>query len=119
MTQDSNTFWDYTVALQSKNSLLHNTPSHLSDDQLQHQLSTGMETRLSKKISTEKVNKMVNFCKWFNEVKHYDDQLCDKREEHEHIAKESREVDHHNSTATEPNHHVSNVSPNYAASSTA
>ena len=36
MTQGNNTFWDYAIALQSKNSLLHGTTSHLLDDKLRH-----------------------------------------------------------------------------------
>ena len=32
MTQGASSFWDYTVAIQSKNSLLCETPSHLPDD---------------------------------------------------------------------------------------
>jgi hypothetical protein len=69
MTQGSGTFWDYVIALQSKNSLLRGTVSHLPEDKLRHQLGAGMETRLSKKVSTEKVNKVPEFRKWLNEVK--------------------------------------------------
>ena len=32
MTQGASTFWDYAIALQSKNSLLHGTTSELPDD---------------------------------------------------------------------------------------
>ena len=69
MTQGSGTFWDCAIALQSKNSLLRGTVSHLMEDKLRHQLGAGMETRLSKKVSTEKVNKVPEFRKWLNEVK--------------------------------------------------
>src|SRR6267378_5454112 len=50
MSQPMNTFWDYAVSLQSKNSLLRGTPSHLSDEQIRHQLEAGMENHLSRKI---------------------------------------------------------------------
>ena len=69
MTQGNHTFWDYAIALQSKNSLLRGTTSHLTDDELCHQLGAGMETRLAKKVSTEKLNKVVEFRKWLNEVR--------------------------------------------------
>ena len=69
MTQGNHTFWDYAIALQSKNSLLRGTTSHLTDDKLRHQLGAGMETRLAKKVSTEKLNKVVEFRKWLNEVR--------------------------------------------------
>ena len=92
MTQENNTFWDYAITLQSKNSLLRGTTLHLLDDKLCHQLSVGMETRLSKKVSTEKVNKVVEFCKWLNEVQQCDKGLCGEREEYERSAKENRDV---------------------------
>ena len=91
MTRGSGTFWDYVIALQSKNSLLHGTVSHLLEDKLRHQLGAGMETRLSKKVSTEKVNKVPEFRKWLNKVKRCDEGLCAEREEYEKIAKENRD----------------------------
>jgi hypothetical protein len=36
MSQGSNSFWDYAVAVQSKNALLRGTTSHLPDDKLRH-----------------------------------------------------------------------------------
>jgi hypothetical protein len=53
MSQGGSTFWDYAVAVQSKNSLLCGTPLHLPDDKLHHQLGAGMEVRLSKKVFSE------------------------------------------------------------------
>ena len=41
MTQGTSTFWDYAVALQSKNSLLRGTTSELPDDKLRQQLCVG------------------------------------------------------------------------------
>jgi hypothetical protein len=61
MSQGASTFWDYAVLLQAKNSLLRGTASHLTNEQLCHQLGAGMEVRLSKKIGTEKVNKITDF----------------------------------------------------------
>ena len=92
MSQGSDSFWDYAVSLQSKNSLLRGTTSHLSDEQLRHQLGAGMELRLSKKIGGKKVNKIVDFRRWLNEMKHFDDQIRDECEEYERIFKESREA---------------------------
>jgi len=61
MTQGSSIFWDYTVSLQAKNSLLCGTASHLSDEQIHHQLGAGMETRLSKKVASKKGYKILDF----------------------------------------------------------
>ena len=127
MSQATNTFWDYAVSLQSKNSLLRGTPSHLSDEQICHQLEAGMENCLSKKIGGEKVNKILDFRKWLNEVKRYDDLLRDAGDEYECIAKESREASRHANTTTEPlccipntnNHHASSNASTSAAPSNA
>jgi len=91
MTQGSGTFWDYAITLQSKNSLLRGTTSHLLDDKLRHQLGAGMKVRLSKKVSAEKLNKITDFRKWLNEVKRCDDALRTDREEYERIAKDNRD----------------------------
>jgi hypothetical protein len=90
MTQGSSSFWDYTVAVQSKNSLIRNTASHLPDDKLHHLLGAGMEIRLSK-VSSEKVNKVMDFHKWLNEVRRCDEVLRAEREEYERIAKDNRD----------------------------
>ena len=34
--QGNNTFWDFSVLMQSKNSLLHNTTSYLKEEQVYH-----------------------------------------------------------------------------------
>jgi hypothetical protein len=103
MTQGLGTFWDYAIALQSKNSLLHGTTSHLLDDKLRHQLGAGMEVRLSKKVSAKKLNKTMDFRKWLNKVKHCDDALRMDREEYERITKENRDPSHHaNNNSNKP-----------------
>jgi hypothetical protein len=94
MSQGMSSFWDYTVAVQSKNSLLCGTTSHLPDDKLCHQLWAGMEVRLLKKVSSEKLNKILDFHKWLNEVKQCDDVLRTKREEIKFIAKENHDMSH-------------------------
>jgi|SRR5882762_8448032 len=91
MTQGTSSFWDYAVAIQLKNSLLHGTVSHLLDDKLRHQLVAGMEVRLSKKVFSEKLNKVADFRKWLNEVRRCDEVLRTEREEYERIAKDNTE----------------------------
>ena len=83
MTQGSGTFWDYTIKLQPKNSLLHSMVSHLPDDKLRHQLGAGIKTRLSKKVSAEKVNQVPNFQEWLNKVRRCNEGLHVGREEYE------------------------------------
>jgi hypothetical protein len=79
MSQGTNSFWDYAVAVQSKNALLCKMTSHLPDDKLCHQIGAGMEVHLSK-VSSEKLNKILDFRKWLNKVKRCDDVLCAGRE---------------------------------------
>ena len=73
MTQGNSSFWDFAVAIQNKNSLLCGTTLHLVNDKLHHQISTGMEVHLSKKVSSKKLNKVIRFHKWLSEVKRCDD----------------------------------------------
>lgn len=91
MTQGSSTFWDYAVTIQATNSFLQGTTSHLPEDKLQHQLAAGMEIRLSKKISIEKLNKVPEFRKWLNKVRRCDEGLRVDREEYKQIAKDTRD----------------------------
>ena len=78
--------------------------SHLPDDKLCHQIGVGMEICLSKKGSSEKLNKnkIVDFHKWLNEVKRCDDVLRPEREEYECIAKENRDMSRRGNYASEP-----------------
>ena len=126
MSQGSSSFWDYAVAMQSKNSLLHSTTSHLPDNKLHHQIGVGMEVRLLKKVSAEKLNKIVEFRKWLNEVKQCDNALRAEREEYERIAKENCDTSRQNNYSTEPsfchapsnNNNISQTVPFMSATNT-
>ena len=61
-----------------------------------------MKVRLSKKVSSEKLNKIGDFHKWLNEVKRCDEALCAKREEYERITKENMDVSHHTNYPSKP-----------------
>ena len=109
MTQGNSSFWDFAVAIQNKNSLLRDTTSHLADDKLHHQINAGMEIRLSKKVSSEKVNKVISFRKWLSEVKRCDDVLRAEREEYERIAKDNRDASHRANHFNDPSSPVNAV----------
>jgi hypothetical protein len=102
MSQGTNSFWDYAVAVQSKNALLRGMTSHLPDDKLHHQIGAGMEVCLSKKVSSEKLNKILDFHIWLNEFKQCDNVLHTEREEYECIAKENRDTSHRSNYASKP-----------------
>jgi hypothetical protein len=61
MFQHSDSFWNYSIRVQAKNSLLINTDFHLDKNKLRNQLEAGMNEQLSKKCAAEKVNKVINF----------------------------------------------------------
>jgi hypothetical protein len=91
---------------------------HLPDDKFCHQLGMGMEIRLSKKVSSEKVNKVLDFCKWLNDVRRCDDVLCVEREECERIARDNRESSRQTNFSNEPSsRRIPNQNNNLSASS--
>ena len=91
----------------NKNSLLHGTNSHLPDNKLCHQINARMEVRLSKKVSSKKLNKVVDFCKCLNEVRSCDEGLCAEREEYDRIARDNRKSFHHaNHSNNPPSRHI-------------
>jgi hypothetical protein len=77
-----------------------------------------METCLSKKVGREKVNKVLDFCKWLNEVKRSDDPLHDDRE-YKCLLKDSRDVSHHVNSAIKPSRCVPNPNNSNPSTSTA
>jgi Aspartyl protease len=96
MTQGSKSFWDWAIAVQAKNSLLLGVDSHLADDKLRHRLEAGMEERLARKCDSEKLEKVVPFKKWLDEVKLVDEALRADRAEFQNIAKHSCEAGRRN-----------------------
>jgi hypothetical protein len=101
-TQGSWSFWDFAVAVQTKNALLRGTTSHLPDDKLRHQINAGMEVRLSKRYPSKKLNKVVDFRKWLNDVRRCDEGLRAEREEYERIAKDNREASRRVNISNDP-----------------
>jgi hypothetical protein len=73
MTQGNESFWDYSIKIQSHNSLLVSTPSHLDNEQLRHRIEAGMDEMLSKRCIHAKVNRVQGLKPWLAEVKHVDD----------------------------------------------
>ena len=105
MTQGAIPFWDYAFTIQSNNSLLNGTPLHLDKEKLCHQLEACMEERLSQKVNSKKVNKIVDFKKWLAEVKVVDENIRANRKEFECIVKASCETGRHTTNALgDPSH---------------
>ena len=47
MVQNTNVFWDFAVQIQLKNTFLHNTPSHLTKEQVCHCIKASMNLKLT------------------------------------------------------------------------
>jgi hypothetical protein len=92
MSQNNDTFWNFAIRAQAKNSLLKNTASYLDDANLRHQLEAGMNERLAKKCISEKVNTIVDLREWMMEVKNLDDSLTEDRREWEAISRANRDA---------------------------
>jgi hypothetical protein len=103
MSQGDSTFWNYAVNLQSKNSLLKGTTSHLTSEKLRHQLEANMEKRLATKCRNEaNVNNEQDFTKWINMVKRVEEMLIADRKEVQDLMKTNREATRRTSALTEP-----------------
>ena len=56
MTQGKCMFWEFSVNILKKNSLLLGIPLHLSNKKIQHQLKANMDDHLSKKCDAVKLD---------------------------------------------------------------
>lgn len=104
--QKDDTFWDFAVNIQTKNSLLCNTQSYLDKEQLHHHLEASMTPKLSLCCRLEKSSKVVKFEDWVIEVKHVDDLLRSERADFEVLAKSTREVSRRSNALNKPFCHV-------------
>jgi hypothetical protein len=92
MVQGEATFWDYAIEVQSKNSLLTTTASHLDNEKLRHRIKASMNKLLARHCINAKVNKEGDFKKWLAEVKCIDDTLHAERREFERISEMNRKT---------------------------
>jgi hypothetical protein len=109
MTQGSDSFWDYAIQVQAKNSLLIATTSHLDESKLRHRLEAGMEDLLARRCANAKINKTVSLKAWLGEVKRADDMMRAERKEFEAIAKAHCDTNRKAYPLGEPSNHA-NVS---------
>jgi len=117
LTQGQQTFWNYTVTLQSKNVLLANTPSHLTKEKLQHQLEANMEKRLKAKCCDANTSLITDFTKWLQDIKHLEDGLIIKRTELQNMMKASCNSSCKTAMLAEPSHRF-NTAPTMAVGGT-
>jgi hypothetical protein len=119
MTQGDATFWDFTIQVQAKNSLLRNTQSYLEKTQLRQRIESGMTPKLALRCRLEKCNKVERFEEWLNEIKRVDDLLRAERADFEALAKATRENSRrNNNTLGEPSRRANNSNQNRPSSAT-
>jgi hypothetical protein len=86
MVQGSDTFWDFSVKVQAKNSLLRNTASHLDEDKLCYRIESGMSQKLVLRCRLEKSSQVKQFPKWITEIRRIDDLMRNEKSEFEALA---------------------------------
>jgi hypothetical protein len=92
MSQGNESFWDFAIRVQAKNSLLTGTNSHLSSERLCHRIESGMDEGLACWCVKAKVNQIEEFKEWLNEIKDVDDLLRADWCEFEQIAQSCWEL---------------------------
>jgi hypothetical protein len=102
MAQGSDSFWDYAIRVQAKNSLLVSTSSHLDEEKLRHRIEAGMDELLARRCMHAKANKVQGLKKWLVEVKRLDDLMRAERKEFESIARAGRESNRRSNPLGEP-----------------
>jgi len=119
MMQNESAFWDFAVQVQSKNSLLRNTPSHLDEDKLRHRIESGMDQKLALRCRLEKSSKIEGFNLWITEVKRIDDLVRAERANFESLAKATREAGRRNNNLCEPSRRGNAYNPPSSSANTA
>jgi hypothetical protein len=112
MTQSGDGFWNFTIRLQAKNSLLMNTTSHLDEEGIRHRLEASMDDALVRHCMNASTNCIEEFREWTQEVKKLDDQMRAERKEFEQIAKAQRENTRHANPMGEPSTRANTVNNN-------
>jgi hypothetical protein len=82
MHQDSMTFWEFQVAVQTTNTLLKGMPHHLDESKLREHIQSGMDQVLYAQATNAKCNEIPDLRKWLAEVKQLDDEKCFERQQH-------------------------------------
>jgi hypothetical protein len=116
MTQGNSSFWDFAIQVQAKNSLLHDTASHLSKHDLCQCIESGMTQKLALHCRLERCNEATGLKKWLIKVKCVDDLLRIERAEFESLAKATCDASRRNNTFAKPSH-CANVAPASSSSS--
>ena len=81
MQQDSISFWDFQVAVQTTNALLKGTPYHLDEAKLRERIQSGMDQVLYSQATNAKCNEIADLREWLAKVKDLDDEKRFERQQ--------------------------------------
>lgn len=111
MVQNNSNFWDFSMHVQAKNSILIRTPSHLDDAQLRHRLESGMNPKLTlcchlKKAGTNKDNAPLTLVAWLNAIKDVDELICTEQADFHELAMKAHESTRRSNMLAKPSRRV-------------
>ena len=123
MNQGNDIFWNFAIQVQTKNSILIDTPSYLDKDQLRNRIEAGMNSKLALRVRLDKVgNKDNTLAEWLDNIKCVDELMRAENANFESIVKATHKSTRRTNTLAEPSRHVNtnnNFVPNNATSSSA
>jgi hypothetical protein len=103
MHQDSLSFWEFQVTIQTTKALLKGMTYHLDQTQLCERIQSGMDQVLYAQATNAKCNGIVNLHDWIGEVKRLDDKKRFERlqaiKDFEQSAAANHAASHTNSTS--------------------
>jgi hypothetical protein len=75
LTQAKASFWDFSIIVQARNSVLSGTRSHLDAVQFHHRIESGMNAKLALRCHLEKITSDGTLAEWLDKVLHIDNLL--------------------------------------------
>ena len=122
MVQGTNTFWDFSVQVQTKNSILVGTPSHLTNEQLRHRMESGMNAKLALRCRLEKAgankdNVPLTLVAWLDAIKCVDELIRSKHADFHELALKACKSTRHSNTLAEPSRRINSNNTTNASSS--
>lgn len=67
-SQGDRNFWDWAVELQSTNTLLFSTASHLNEDAMRNQLEASRNTELTEMCRNDMIDEILDYHTWMEAI---------------------------------------------------
>jgi hypothetical protein len=115
ISQAKDSFWNFYIKLQAKNSLLRDMTSYLSEEALWYKLESGMTEELAEQCRDAKVSKKETMADWLDTVRRLDDKLAEQYAKFdakfEEFARQQQDAACKANNFTEPSCWTSNLCP--------